>query len=526
MNFKKVLFILILILFFSCKHEEKESTLFELKTITGITFSNVLTETERLNPYTYKNFYNGGGVALGDINNDGLLDIYFSGNLVNNQLYLNKGNFQFEDITEKANLECKDSWSSGVTFVDINYDGFLDIYVCQAGPPKEKNRHNQLFINNGDETFTEESKKYGLDITGLGVQANFFDYDKDGDLDCYLLNNSIRSVGNYDFIKDQRDTATPQGNKLLRNDNNIFVDVTADSGIYSSAIGFGLGITVSDYNNDTWPDIFISNDFFERDYLYVNQKNGKFKEDLTNQFESISMGSMGADAADLDNNGFTDIMVTEMLPKTIERQRTKTIFENWNKYDMSVKNEYHYQFSRNALHKNIGNNTFLEVSRFSNVHASEWSWSTLLFDADNDGLKDIFISNGIYKDLLDRDYLNYMANTEKIKEMMQTDEEVMKKLINKMPSKAVSNIIYKNNGHFSFTEETKNWGLQQPSFSNGSAYGDLDNDGDLDLVINNVNMPAFIYENTLDTLNSKSITLQLKGDLKNTHAVGAKAKIF
>ena len=526
MNFKKVLFILILILFFSCKHEEKESTLFELKTNTGITFSNVLKETERLNPYTYKNFYNGGGVALGDINNDGLLDIYFSGNLVNNQLYLNKGNFQFEDITEKANLECKDSWSSGVTFVDINYDGFLDIYVCQAGPPKEKNRHNQLFINNGDETFTEESKKYGLDITGLGVQANFFDYDKDGDLDCYLLNNSIRSVGNYDFIKDQRDTAIPQGNKLLRNDNNVFVDVTAESGIYSSAIGFGLGITVSDYNNDTWPDIFISNDFFERDYLYVNQKNGKFKEDLTNQFESISMGSMGADAADLDNNGFTDIMVTEMLPKTIERQRTKTIFENWNKYDMGVKNEYHYQFSRNALHKNIGNNTFLEVSRFSNVHASEWSWSTLLFDADNDGLKDIFISNGIYKDLLDRDYLNYMANTEKIKEMMQTDEEVMKKLINKMPSKAVSNVIYKNNGHFSFTEETKNWGLQQPSFSNGSAYGDLDNDGDLDLVVNNVNMPAFIYENTLDTLNSTSITLQLKGDLKNTHAVGAKAKIF
>ena len=524
MNFKKVLFILILILFFSCKHEEKESTLFELKTNTGITFSNVLKETERLNPYTYKNFYNGGGVALGDINNDGLLDIYFSGNLVNNQLYLNKGNFQFEDITEKANLECKDSWSSGVTFVDINYDGFLDIYVCQAGPPKEKNRHNQLFINNGDKTFTEESKKYGLDITGLGVQANFFDYDKDGDLDCYLLNNSIRSVGNY--IKDQRDTATPQGNKLLRNDNNVFVDVTAESGIYSSAIGFGLGITVSDYNNDTWPDIFISNDFFERDYLYVNQKNGKFKEDLTNQFESISMGSMGADTADLNNNGFTDIMVTEMLPKTIERQRTKTIFENWNKYDMGVKNEYHYQFSRNALHKNIGNNTFLEVSRFSNVHASEWSWSTLLFDADNDGLKDIFISNGIYKDLLDRDYLNYMANTEKIKEMMQTDEEVMKKLINKMPSKAVSNVIYKNNGHFSFTEETKNWGLQQPSFSNGSAYGDLDNDGDLDLVVNNVNMPAFIYENTLDTLNSTSITLQLKGDLKNTHAVGAKAKIF
>jgi hypothetical protein len=527
MNFKKVLFLFILILSFSsCMQEEKESTLFTLKTATGINFSNTLEETERLNPYTYKNFYNGGGVALGDINNDGLLDVYFSGNLVNNQLYLNKGNFQFENITKKANVACEDSWSSGITFVDINYDGFLDIYVCQAGPPKEKNRHNQLFINNGDETFTEQSQKYGLDITGLGVQANFFDYDKDGDLDCYLLNNSIRSVGNFDFIKDQRETPTPQGNKLLRNDNNIFVDVTAETGIYSSAIGFGLGITVSDYNNDTWPDIFISNDFFERDYLYVNQKNGKFKEALTSQFESISMGSMGADAADLDNNGFTDIMVTEMLPKTIERQRTKTVFENWNKYDMGVKNEYHYQFSRNALHNNIGNNTFLEVSRFSNVHASEWSWSTLLFDADNDGLKDIFISNGIYRDLLDRDYLNYMANTAQIKEMIQTDKEVMKKLINKMPSQAVSNVMYKNNGSFNFTEQTKKWGLEKPSFSNGSAYGDLDNDGDLDLVVNNLNMPAFVYENTLDTLRFKSISLQLKGGLKNTHAVGAKAEIF
>jgi hypothetical protein len=526
MILKKALFLFILILCFSCAKQKKESTLFALKTATGIHFSNTLEETERLNPYTYKNFYNGGGVALGDINNDGLLDIYFSGNLVSNELYLNKGDFRFENITKKAGLACEDSWSSGVTFVDINYDGYLDIYVCQAGPPKEKNRHNQLFINNGDETFTEESKKYGLDITGLGVQANFFDYDKDGDLDCYLLNNSVRSVGNYDFIKDQRETATPQGNKLLRNDNNIFVDVTAETGIYASAIGFGLGISVSDFNNDTWPDIFISNDFFERDYLYVNQKNGKFIEDLTSQFESISMGSMGADAADLDNNGFTDIMVTEMLPKTIERQRTKTLFESWNKYDMSVENEYHYQFSRNALHKNIGNNNFLEVSRFSNVHASEWSWSTLLFDADNDGLKDIFISNGIYRDLLDRDYLNYMANAAQIKAMIQTDDEVMKKLIKKMPSQAVSNVMYKNNGNFNFTEQTKKWGLQKPSFSNGSAYGDLDNDGDLDLVINNVNMPAFVYENTLDTLKSKSITIQLKGGLKNTHAVGAKVELF
>ena len=454
MDLKTTYCIFLLILCFSCKNEENSKSLFVLKNNIGITFSNTLKETEELNPYTYKNFYNGGGVAIGDINNDGLLDLYFSGNLVENQLYLNKGNWKFENITKKAQVACKDIWSSGVTFVDINHDGFLDIYVCQAGPPKTENRHNQLFINNGDLTFTEQSKKYGLDIIGLGVHATFFDYDKDGDLDCYLLSNSIRSVGNYDLIKDQRDKATDKGNKFLRNDNDFFVDITKEANIYSSAIGFGLGITVSDYNNDTWPDIFVSNDFFERDYLYLNQQDGTFKEKLTEQFESISMGSMGVDAADLNNDSKTDIMVTEMLPKTIQRQRTKTLFESWTKHDMSVKNGYHYQFSRNALHQNMGDDTFMEISRFSNVHASEWSWSTLLFDADNDGLKDIFISNGIYKDLLDRDYLTYMANREQIKKMIQNDKEVMKKLIDKMPSTPVANAIYKNEGNFQFKDQT------------------------------------------------------------------------
>jgi hypothetical protein len=510
-------------------NQASPSSLFLKKDMTssGITFNNSLKYNEELNPYTYRNFFNGGGVALGDINNDGLLDIYFTGNLVDNQLYLNKGNWQFENITESAGVACKNVWSSGVTFVDINYDGLLDIYVCKAGPPSDlSNRHNELFINNGDLTFSEQSKAYGLDINGLSVQANFFDYDKDGDLDCYLLNNSIKAVGNFDFVKDQRNKPTETGNKLLRNDDNIFIDVTNAANIYSSSIGFGLGITVSDYNNDTWPDIFVSNDFFERDYLYINNQDGTFQEDLTNQFGSISMGSMGADAADLNNDSFSDIMVTEMLPKTLDRQRTKTIFETWNKYDLANKKGYHQQFSRNALHRNMGNNSFFEISRFSNVAASEWSWATLLFDADNDGLKDIFVSNGIYRDLLDRDYLIYMATEDKIKEMLKTDKQIMNKLVDMMPSQPVSNSAFRNNGNFKFTEQSKQWGLDEPSFSNGSAYGDIDNDGDLDLVVNNVNMPAFIYENTTDTISSKSIAIQLKGVDKNSFAIGSRVEIF
>ncbi len=529
---KKAIYIFfILILFFCDKHKKDEtsytSSLFKLRSDAGIDFENTLIETETLNPYTYKNFYNGGGVALGDINNDGLIDIYFSGNLVDNKLYLNKGNWSFKDITETSGVACKDVWSSGVTFVDINADGLLDIYVCKAGPPtNQKNRHNELFINNGDLTFTERSKEFGLDIVGLAVQANFFDYDRDGDLDCYLLSNSIRSVGNYDFIKDQRKTPTDTGNKLLRNDNGFFTDVTQQAGIYSSAIGFGLGITVSDYNNDMWPDIFISNDFFERDYLYINNHDGTFTEGLESQFGSISMGSMGADAADLNNDSKVDIMVTEMLPKSIDRQRTKTIFESWNKYDLSVKKGYHYQFSRNALHRNMGNGSFLEISRFSNVAASEWSWASLLFDADNDGLKDIFISNGICKDLLDRDYLVYMANDDKIKEMITNSTQVINKLINLMPSQPVPNAAFKNLGNFQFSDESVNWGLAKPSFSNGSAYGDLDNDGDLDLVVNNANMPAFIYENKTDTSKYRSLSIKLKGNASNTKAVGAKIEAF
>lgn len=519
--------IFLLTLFLSaCQSDKENLPLFVLKEIqTGINFENKLTYTEEFNPYTYRNFFNGGGVALGDINNDGLLDIYFTGNMVDNKLYLNKGNWKFEDITDKAKVACKNVWSTGATFVDINGDGLLDIYVCKSGKPGGSNRHNELFINNGDLTFTEKAKEYGLDINGLSVHAAFFDYDRDGDLDCYLLTNSIRSIVAFDLIKDQRNTVDIEGNKFFKNENGKFIDFTQDAGIYSSKIGFGLGITLSDFNGDDWTDIFISNDFFERDYLYINNQKGGFDELLETFFQSTSLGSMGADAADLDNDLFPDIFVTEMLPSTIERQRTKAVFESWDRYFLSVKQGYFYQYPRNVLQRNMGDNNFFEVGRMSNVAATDWSWASLIFDMDNDGLKDIFISNGIYKDLLDRDYLTYMANDENVRSILRSKKEVIKKLIDIMPSTPLANVVFQNKGNFDFVDVSEKWGFGELSFSNGSSYGDLNNDGAVDLVINNVNMPAFIYENKTDTLTNRSITFDLLSDSKNTNAIGAKLSI-
>ena len=310
-----------------CSEKENESfTLFsDITAQSGILFRNDLSLTDELNPYTYRNFYNGAGVAIGDINNDGLQDIYFAGNQVDNKLFLNLGGLKFKDITESAGVACAGVWSTGVTFADINADGFLDIYVCKSGSPDAPNRHNELFINNGNLTFSERAKEYGLDVVGLSVQAAFFDFDKDSDLDCYLLTNSFKSVGNFDLIKDQRKIPDPLGggNKLFINENNRYRDHTEKAGIYSSTIGFGLGITLGDFNSDHWTDIFISNDFFEMDYLYINNRDGSFTESSADYFESISMGSMGADYADLDNDGVPELLVTEMLPDSLHRRKNK-----------------------------------------------------------------------------------------------------------------------------------------------------------------------------------------------------------
>ncbi|MGZ3845943.1 MAG: VCBS repeat-containing protein [Flavisolibacter sp.] len=525
------------LLFVSCNHKNKEAQLFTLMDHTGIDFNNVVIDKEDLNIVNYRNFYNGGGVAIGDINNDGLADVFFTANQGSNKLYLNKGGFKFEDISDKAGFRNKKQWSTGVVMVDINNDGWLDIYVCNAGSLDDSSlRQNQLFINNHDLTFTEEAAKYGLNNAGYTTQASFFDYDMDGDLDCFLINNSPISPTNLNYANDRElpDSRWPVpekmkggGDHLFRNDNGHFVEVTKEAGIHGSLISFGLGVTVGDVNDDGYPDVYVSNDFYERDYLYINQKNGTFKDELENCMQHTSLASMGADIGDINNDGYPDIFTTDMLPDDDYRLKTTLAFEDINVYRIKQRQGFYHQFFQNTLQLNNKNGMFCDIANYASVSASDWSWGGLMFDMDNDANLDLYICNGINHDLINQDFLDFSAS-DIVRKMQETGKkEELNELIRKMPSIHVLNKVYQNQGNLKFKDVGANWGFTQASFSNGAAYGDLDNDGDLDVVVNNVNQPCFVYKNNSREINHNNyISFFIQGSDKNRFGVGSKIKIY
>ena len=534
---QKIYILLFVSIFFSACTKSKEGQLFELVENSGIQFTNTVTDEKENNIFKYRNFYNGGGVGIGDINNDGLADVFFTANQGANKLFLNKGDFKFEDISDKAGFSKKDQWSTGVTMVDINNDGWLDIYVANAGNMMQEDlRKNQLFINNHDLTFTDSAEAYGLANNGYTTHASFFDYDMDGDLDCFMVNNSPIPVNtlNYANARDIRaensavaDFLKGGGDHLYKNEGGKFVEVSAEAGIHGSLISFGLGVTIGDVNGDAWPDVYVSNDFFERDYLYINQKNGTFKDEIETYTEHNSIASMGTDMADVNNDGYPDIFTTEMLPDNDFRLKTTTSFDNIDIYRLKVSSGFYHQFMHNALQLNNKNGKYKEVARFSGVEASDWSWGEMIFDADNDGYNDIYVSNGIYRDLTNQDFIDFFANTMIQKMVLSGKKDEISSIIEKMSSQPIPNKMFRNNGDLTFKDMGKDWGLDIPSFSNGAAYGDLDNDGDLDMVVNNNNMPSFVFKNKSREKNKNGyIGFKLKGLPQNINAVGAKINLF
>src|SRR6266480_747424 len=499
-------------------------------TYTGVRFENRLTDTRGLNVFTYRNYYNGGGVALGDLTGDGLPEIVLTSNQGGTRLYLNEGKFRFRDVTAEAGLHSR-GWTTGVTLADVNGDGLLDIYVCHAGLDP-KLRANELYINQGLDahgvpTFVEQAAAYGVADSGYSTQAVFFDYDRDGDLDLFVINNSPRPVAGFD-LKNTRTVRDPLGgDRLYRNDGGHFVDVSAAAGIYGSEIGLGLGVGVSDLNHDGWPDIYVANDFFERDYLYINKGDGTFAERLEQEMPYISLSSMGLDIADVNNDGWPDVYVADMLPDDERRLKTTTAFENWHRLQEEVRNDFHYQFTRNMLHLNNRNGTFSDIGQMAGVARTDWSWSPLIADLDLDGYKDLYVTNGLAKDVTSQDYIAFLRSRETMVQATRGARVDFQRLVAAMSSTKLPNYAFRNRGDSTFANESASWGLDTPSFSSGAAYGDLDGDGAVDLVVNNVNQEAFVYRNNARMLTPNHyLQLRLEGKGANRFGIGAKVTLW
>lgn len=519
----------LLLVLHGCKDAGKKEQ-FELLSAnqTGINFSNRLTATSEFNMFQYMYFYNGAGVGAGDFNQDGLIDLFFASNQEQNRLYLNKGDFKFTDVTEQAQLPDDKGWSTGVSVVDINNDGLLDIYICRVAGFENLKVGNQLLIcqgiKDGIPYYKDEAGYYGLAFSGFSTQASFFDYDLDGDLDCFLLNHSIHHNGTFGRRDRFLNTYHEQsGDRFFVNENGRFTDKTKETGIQSSVIGYGLGIVVSDLNADGWPDLYIGNDFHENDYLYINNRDGSFREELTSRTQHSSQFSMGVDAGDVNNDGLPDIISVDMLPADPEILKRSLGEDEYNLFMMKIGYGYHYQYTRNNLQQNTFSGHFRELGLYAGIAATDWSWAPVWADFDNDGRKDLFISNGIPRRLNDIDYVNFITNDnfqDKIRKAELKKEDMG--LVEQFPQIKLPNAFFRNQGDFHFSENAFNISNDQKSFSNGAVVVDLDNDGDLDIVTNNIDDPAFVYRNNQQPADSsRYLQLDLKGPAGNRNAIGA-----
>ncbi len=501
---------------------------------TGITFSNKIEESLNLNVLMYEYLYNGGGVAVGDLNGDGLDDIYFSANVSGNQLYLNQGDLKFKETAQASGATGRSGpWKTGVVFVDINGDNKLDIYQCYSGNLPTEKRTNELFVNQGNDDngipiFKEMAEEYGIASNSPSTSASFFDFDLDGDLDLFLLNHNTKSIQNQDvnLTKVLMQEKHEAGSQLFENREGKFVEVTQNAGISSSSLSYGLGLAVSDINQDGWPDIYIGNDYSMPDYLYINQKNGTFKDEILERLGHTSHFSMGNDIADFNNDGLQDIFTLDMLPEGNERQKLLLAPDNFELFELNVNKGFHHQYMRNMLHVNSGDGTFQEIGQLAGMSNTDWSWSSLFADFDNDGWKDLFVTNGYLRDYNNQDFLKYMDNYVRTSGGKLKREDLLN-MVKNMPSSNLTNYIFQNNGNLTFQNQTSAWGVNQTANSSGAAYSDLDNDGDLDLIVNNINSPAFIFENQATQQKGGSfLNIKLAGSEMNSSALGAKVSVF